>query len=111
MTKKKVELEVGPTGTMRAYYDDSVAGALKKLGSMSVKRASNVEYEKGKEEEGWTVRAAHDPELAIRVILEGACFKRVVSKTGDLLFFNTREDALDAELTHFWELLPPGDKT
>jgi hypothetical protein len=104
---KPIELMVAPNGDVRSVYDDArleVFEAMK--GKMSVQRASNVEWETLEDTSGWSVRAAHDPELAIRCILGDGMYKRVASKTGDILLFTTREAALEAEQDHFWELLP-----
>lgn len=101
-----IELEFLPDGRMRTVYKDDRHDLYKALGKVSVHRASNVEWEKGPSEEGWTVRAAHDPNLAIRAIIKDGAYRRVVSRTGDLLYYLTREAALEVELMHFWELLP-----
>jgi hypothetical protein len=102
------EIEVTPAGKIRTVYKDEQLPTLEKLGAVSVHRASNVEWEEIGNEKGWTVRAAHDPELAIRTIFDKAhsSFRRVVSREGDIAVFTTREAALGYEVLHFWELLP-----
>lgn len=104
---KSIELMVAPNGDVRSVYEDSrleIFEAMK--GKMSVQRASNVEWETVDGEGGWSVRAAHDPDLAVRCILAGGGYRRVVSKIGDILLYTTREAALEIEQKHFWELLP-----
>jgi len=105
---KPIELMVAPNGDVRSVYDDSRLQVFEGLkGNMTVQRASNVEWETVEDTSGWSVRAAHDPELALRAILEDGGYHRVVSKVGDVLLYSTREAALEAEQDHFWELLPP----
>jgi hypothetical protein len=103
-----IELDIGPTGTIRTIYKDERLGFFKQLGTTTIRRASLVEWERGEEEgvEGWTVRAAHDRGLAIRAILDRGMYRRIVSREGELLHFITREAALEAEQDHFWELIP-----
>lgn len=97
-----VEIEVTPDGTVRGIYKDELAELYGALGKMKVARASNVEWEL----DGWTVRAAHDPNLAIRSVIKDGAYRLVVSREGELTVFVTREAALASELDHFWELLP-----
>lgn len=104
----EIELEVTPTGRIRTIYKDGRQELLQSLAShWRIKRASNVEWEEGREYTGWTVRSAHDQTLAIRAIIKDGRFSRVVSREGELLYFVSREAALEAELDHFWKLLPP----
>lgn len=109
MEKDEVEIVFGTDGKVRSIYKDSLQPLFHELGKVKVNRASNVEWEQTQDgkEHGWTVRAAHDRELAIRCILTDGHYQRVVSKQGELLYFNSREAALETELEHFWELLPP----
>ena len=100
-----IEFVIGSNGAIRSLYKDERLPFFERLGKLSVKRASNVEWE-NIEGGGWTVRAAHDPELAIRIQKLPGLLKRVVARTGDILVFVTREAALGAEQSHFWELLP-----
>jgi len=104
-----IEFEFTPTGRVRTIYKDERQRVYHELGKLSVHRASNVEWERSKDgrDYGWTVRAAHNPKLAIRAIISGGRYKRVVSEEGELLYFNSREAALETEVEHFWELLPP----
>lgn len=101
-----VELEIGPTGTIRTIYKDEKLPLLHDLGKVTVKRASNVEWEEISGQSGWTVRAAHDPELAIRLVIRDCAFRQVVAKEGDIAVFVSREAALESEERFFWELLP-----
>ena len=110
MNPRQISIVVTTTGVLRTIYQDDVHSILSKIGPYHIKRASNVEWEKMDLVSGWTVRAAHDPELAIRAIIKDGAFRQVVSKEGELLFFNNREAALEAEVRHFWQLLPPVNK-
>ena len=113
---KKLELEVTPRGKIRTVYDDSRVDMMKGFGTMSVHRASHVEWEhiymSGQTYEGWTVRAAHKPTLVFlgRSPADGSI---IVVKNGVGLpaFFKTREEALKEEVEHFWELLPQENET
>jgi hypothetical protein len=102
-----IELQFTPDGKVRSIYKDENLPIFSKLGTVQVSRASNVEWEDG----GWTVRAAHDPELAIRgTPTNDGKFKLGVSKTGLILHFETRESALKTEVEFFWALLPPNQE-
>lgn len=119
MDEKKVELEILPNGEIRMMYsDETVPKVAEMIGAqvVDVPRASNVEFERTEFGNGWTVRAAHDPELAIRLrknfilIVHDSISPEdiVVSKEGRIFPFSSREDAILSEIEHFWELLPPG---
>ena len=104
---KPIELVITPSGDIRSVYDDSrleLFGQLK--GKMSVKRASIVEWEELNEDSGWTVRAFHDPDLAIRLVVENGAYRQEVRHEGTLAVFTTREAALESEMRFFWDLLP-----
>jgi superoxide dismutase len=108
-----IELQFTPDGKVRSIYKDERQSLFREFGDLKVKRASNVEWEKTFHGSGWTVRAAHDPELAIRIFYNTgrACYEQVVSRTyGLIATFPTREAALDAELAFFWALLPPNQE-
>lgn len=96
-----------PNGKVVAAFTDETQQTLQAVGHPEVARASNVEWERIGNDEGWTVRAAYDPELAIRAVLHSGGYRKVVSRTGDILCFVTRAAALEAEQQFFWELLPP----
>ena len=112
-----IAIKFSPDGKARCIYKDEHLDTYNALGELRVQRASNVEWEKigglglCDLAEGWSVRAAHDPELAIRVVLENCQYKKAVSRVGEICLFVTREAALENEVEHFWELLPPGEKT
>jgi hypothetical protein len=83
-----------------------------------VKRASKIEYEEvaidNEIKRGWSIRAEHDPELALRMKYEANRFVDfVVSKDPSLpiIVFHKREEALRFEVEKFWELLPPKERT
>lgn len=86
---------------MEAVYEDGLATTLDAK-IQEVQRASNVEYETVDGRNGWTVRSAKDPELALRVSDGCPCGP---SRTGVVLTFQTREEALNEEVRHFWGLI------
>jgi hypothetical protein len=115
----KISMEVGPDGTIRTIYADDVPALAQDIGgSFRVARASNVEWEEGldvggKTLNGWTVRAAHDRELALRIDFFDKDYPLVVSKDPALPVarFLSREHALEQEVKNFYKLLPPrGEK-
>lgn len=117
--KDTIELEISPDGTVRTIYSDEVHAFAEELGFTisKIQRASNVEWEEiealaegwDRKVEGWTVRAAHRPSLAIRYARQDRSPSPVmeVSETGPIVVFKSREEALKFEVRHFWKLLPP----
>jgi hypothetical protein len=106
-----VEIEIDADGKARAIYKDETKPLLDELGHTKIARASNVEWEEGEDgKSGWTVRSAHDPELAIRLAIVAGAWRQVVSRHPEIAYFITREAALEAEVRHFWKLLPPTTK-
>lgn len=101
--KDEFELKIGPDGTIETIYQEGLETFASDMGAevVSVCRASNVEWEDKEHHKGWTVRAAHDPELALRVVDA----QIVVSREGDVATFMTREAAIKQEVKYFWELL------
>lgn len=106
--KNEVEIEVRPGGKMRMIYQDGVEEFAKEIGAeiTSVRRLSNVEWEEINGYKGWTVRAAHDSELALRYVIKGGQMTYHASKEGDIVIFVFREAALAAESDAVWDLLP-----
>ncbi len=112
--KDKVELEIAPDGTIRTMYQDGIEKFAEAMGGevSSSCRASNVEWEEIQYTtgalKGWSIRSAHDPQLAIREIPSPEVYF-VCSKDQDLrvALFVTREAALEVEVKYFWELLAP----
>lgn len=98
-----VEIEFTTKGEARAVYKDELRDVMEELGPVRVARASLVEWEDVDGRSGWTVRAAHDPELALRVVDWCRWEPR---REGSLVTFQTREEALREELKFFWQLLP-----
>lgn len=105
---KNIQLQISEDGSIRTIYQDGVLPLLEDLAEAkaSISRASDVEWE----ETGWTVRAHHDNELAIRLVVRDGRYCRVVAKEGELAIFPNREDALEAERAMFWQLLPEKEK-
>jgi hypothetical protein len=99
--KNELELRVNPDGSIEGIYDDNLAEA---IGAevKEVRRASQVEYEDFQGRKGWTVRAAHDLHLCLRTVDGGPI---TVSREGTVCTFQTREEALEEEVKHFFELL------
>lgn len=110
--KSEMKFKIGPGGLIETIYDDGLEELAKDMGAdlSQVCRASSVEWEDaGQEKKGWTVRAAYDSELAARLLIDCAA-KVVPSRTGELIYFTTRAAALEWEVEHFWQLLPPKEK-
>ncbi len=109
--KDNVEFKIEADGTICTVYQEGIEEFARDLGADGLKRscrASNVEWEEvSGQGKGWTVRAAHDSELAIR--LEGDV--KVVSRTGPIVVYTTREAALEDEIKQFWKLLPPKESS
>ena len=107
-----IELELHPDGTTRTIYKDEVMEHLKDAGAAikNIKRASCIEWEQTDCKEGWVVRAAHNPDLAVRVgyddIDEVSTIMVSDDKTLPVHHFGIRREALMYEEIHFWELLP-----
>ncbi len=105
--KETCKFMIGPDGTIETVYDDKLLDLTKEMGGelAQVCRASSVEFERGTSHNGWTVRAAYDPTLAIR--LHPVTGMIGPSRKGMLIYYRTREKALLAERKFFWDLLPP----
>ena len=90
---------------IESIYQDGLADLLDAR-EVQVCRASNVEWEEVEGKKGWSVRAAHDPELAIRALTIWP-YTRIVLKDPlyPVALFQNREEALVAEVAHFWELI------
>lgn len=99
--KDKFELRIGPGGIVESIYQDGLVEALDAK-TKTVERASNVEWETDGKDMGWTVRSAALPHLALRhthgVIIASDCPQY------DVVFFSTRERALEEEVAYFWLL-------
>lgn len=114
--KDEITLQITEDGTIRSIYADNHSQELNELlgAKMVVERASHVEWEEIDGIAGWTVRAAWDPDLAIRdskwegfPCLTVAREKNYCKKVH---VFATREEALKSEVSHFWALLPPKEE-
>jgi hypothetical protein len=103
--KDEFELEILPDGTIRTMYQDGIEDFAKEIGAevSSVCRLTQVEWEEGVTEKGWTVRSEHDPRFCIRWVFdaqgERTIFKpmRLKFVNKDVVFFDTRDAALWAE--------------
>lgn len=104
--KEEVSFVIGPGGTVEGIYKDGLAEALG-AETKEVRRASLVEWEDIKVAKGWTVRAAHNPELAIRMSCSSPLQLMVSASdvVGNVAVFISREMALEYEQKFFWELL------
>jgi hypothetical protein len=101
--KQEFELKFGPDGVIEGIYQDGLAELLD-ADIKEVKRASLVEWEGN----GWAVRSAHDPTLALRLNTDpnkGPLGWFTASRSGEVYTFLTREKALEAEQAFFWELM------
>jgi hypothetical protein len=114
--KDKFELEVDATGKITTIYQSGIEQFAKELGGEIVKssRASNIEWETIDGVSGWVVRAAHNPNLAIKrhanVRMSGVTYTYHIglatfSQARHIAVFETREEALKYEEQFFWELL------
>lgn len=94
-----MEFELDEDGNVRSIYTDEAAQFLERSGATvkKIERASHVEWEAN----GWTVRAAKNTDLAIREV-DG---ELVVSESGPLKYFKQRDEAIQAEIKHVWELI------
>jgi hypothetical protein len=103
--KNQFEINITKDGKLETIYQD---GLPQKLNAAveKVERASSVEYENIEGRIGWTVRSAKDPELALRATDWCRCGP---ARTGAVLTFQTREEALEEEVKHFWGLFGKED--
>src|SRR4051812_38239017 len=110
MNEKRVELEIGEDGVIRTIYNDGLEKFAESLGGeiSTVCRASNVEWETVDGFSGWTIRAAHDKELAIKDVGSSepvfVCNRNPENR---IALFTKRETALKVEVQFFFKLLPP----
>jgi hypothetical protein len=108
---KELEILITPKGKAISVYKDELKPFFKEMGTVDIKRASNVEWEhiysNGQTYEGWTVRSYHSPEYCFlrRSPMDGG-IEVTTNGHGLPAFFATREEALAEEVKHFWELLP-----
>jgi hypothetical protein len=111
--KDTIELEIGPDGIIRTIYQDGIEAFAEEIGASvkTVCRASHVEWEKKENgEKGWSVRSVHDPELAARMAVQDGRATVIPSREGELILFLTREAAIEWEVAHFFDLLPPKEQ-
>lgn len=95
-----MSLRFDANGDVEMIYKDDAVPFMEQLGTIeTVTRASHVEWEDG----GWTVRAAHDTELAVRYDDDG---NLVASREGTIAVFAKRADALREEVNAIWNLVP-----
>lgn len=101
--KKRFELTIAPDGTIGTIYQKGLEKFAKDMGGevAQVCRASNVEFEVIGRRKGWSVRSAKRPEFAIRITDERGMLPGLV---GNIILFQTREEALKMELKFFREL-------
>lgn len=107
---KELELTISPDGQIESIYSDELKTMMESAGGevAQICRASNVEWEDlaidGKIQAGWTVRAAHDETLAIRMKDDQFVVSR--EATYKVVAFPSREQALQFEKQFFWDLIP-----
>lgn len=118
MPEKKFDLDVGPDGVIRSIYKDELNKFAADVGGelAQVCRLSHVEWEEIDGKKGWTIRAAHDPDLAIRdndwthdQLTEQYVCARTESGL-KISVFPSRDEALTVEQNHYEELMPPKEK-
>ena len=102
--KSTFKVRITADGSIEGIYHDGIAETLGAKVT-TVKRASHVEFEKVGEVEGWTVRSAIEPGLAIRLVIKDAAYRQVVAFEGEVAVFTSREAALEAEVRFFWEMM------
>lgn len=105
--KDTVELVIRPDGVIESVYDDSLKEFATDIGGeiSNVCRASNVEWEDSVDGKGWTVRASHDPSLALRIKPDELIMTWHASRDGKIVYFDSRSFAIEEELRFFWQLL------
>lgn len=110
--KNRFEVTVDEDGTITMIYQPGVEQHAKDLGGRVVKseRISHVEWEH--QHGGWTVRSAHDPEIAIRhcgchLCKDDGVVRYIVGKEdqGPIAVFAERQQALEEEEKAVWKLL------
>ena len=116
--KDEFELKIGPDGTIETIYQEGIEKFAEEMGAevSTVCRASDVEWEVDAEpllhSKGWSVRSVANPKKALRwkmglqVIHDEANYFLVCSADENLriILFQTREEAIQQEIKHFWEL-------
>lgn len=100
-----ISIRITRDGNVESIYKDEMLPVYDALGLSKITRASHVEFEN----DGWTVRAAHNPDIAIRKHPHKAN-AYCVGRYGAIVVFQTRERALKAEVDMFWDLIPPKEK-
>lgn len=111
--KNEMKFRIGPGGVIDTIYQDGLEEFAKDIGAdlTTVCRASNVEWEEERVgpwvRKGWSVRAAHDNELALRENGILGVPEPSRDRERPVHFFGTREEALKLEVQFFWQLLPP----
>lgn len=108
MSDETLEIAIGTNGVVESIYEDKNRDVFKALGEVrKIQRASHVEWEDAPDGKGWTVRAFHNPRLALRAV--PSAFTPWTLSADDTLpiaYFAEREKALNAERQHFWDILP-----
>jgi hypothetical protein len=115
VNEKELNLDFGTDGVIRSIYDDKLVKFSEDVGDMAqVCRLSHVEWEELGGKKGWTVRAAHDTELAIRTLGPPSSRGPFVGVSRRQEYpvhvFETREEALKYEVRDSDQLMPPKEK-
>lgn len=110
MPEQKLDLDFGTDGVVRSIYDDKLNEFAKDIGELvKICRLSNVEWEEtvvGRR--GWSIRAAHDPKLAVRQNQwDEFVYECSRAEEHPISLFESREEALVFEKKYYDELMPP----
>ena len=113
--KDEKTFRITPGGNIETMYDDGIEEFAKDIGAdvAQVCRASLVEREgpfspNPEYNGGWTVRAAHNTKMAARYATPvHADITLSDNEELTLVYFATRQQALNWEIANFWRLLPP----
>jgi hypothetical protein len=110
---EQLKLEFGADGVIRTMYKDGLEEVAKIIDAemTTTCRAAHVEWEEQDGQSGWTIRAVHNKELAVRIKGWGEQeFIVDADPTNPVAFFSMREEAIRTERGFFFKLLPPKEQ-
>ncbi len=110
--------DVDVDGIIRTIYDDSLTKMVPDMSGemVMVCRLSNVEWEESQNAKGWSVRAAHHKDLAIRIQrlpdpnIRGKYTNTLVCSDDtnlEIYLFAERDKAIETEKKFYSQFLPP----